>query len=81
MKLTGQQYSEIKNNQSILSVDWCLMNEKKECEIHSLTCENLILDITNNKYSLKTGIYYIYKLNQYFSNQEFESTGKYIVIL
>ena len=77
---TEQQYSEIKNNQSILSVDWCLMNEKKECKIYSLTYHDLMLDIEKSKY-LKSGIYYIYKLNQYFSTQEFESTGKYITIL
>ena len=81
MRLSTQQHSEIKNNQSILAVDWCLMNKKGECKVHSLTYEDLMLDVENNKFLLKTGIYYIYKMNQYYSKQEFENTGKYITVL
>jgi hypothetical protein len=80
MRLSTQEHSEIKNNQSILAVDWCLMNKKGECKVHSLTYEDLMLDVEKSK-CLKSGIYYIYKMNQYYSKQEFENTGKYITVL
>lgn len=80
MRLSTQEHSEIKNNQSILAVDWCLMNKKGECKVHSLTYQDLILDAEKSK-CLKSGLYYVYKLNHYYSKYDLEKTGKTLTVL
>lgn len=79
MKLSIQEHLDLINNKSCMSLSWCLMNNKNECKIHAFTEEDLLLD--KHKYLLKTGIYYIFKVEHYYSIDKLIDTGKTIIVL
>jgi len=80
MRLSQEEHLQVINNQCVLGITWCIMKDN-DCKVHSLTYEDLLLDLDKNKYLLKTGIYYIYKVEHYYSIDRLIDTEKTIIVL